>query len=209
MRVLVLFLLLAINTFCYSVVDIKKDVDNLFKVVPENYIIIRNGKQEVINMRYLINMTSMNESFYGRDKYKGRIAKTHMQIEEPTYNHYVPLVSEPKIEIEKSLGRKLCLRDEDAVYIAYLVYIAKLKYHYDWLDKLHSYYKGDLEYYIYKIYFNSTLGDTTFSMWNRRKIELEELDVAYRFFELGLKRRINNETILGRYKTGYFEKINK
>lgn len=204
-----LFLLLAINTFCYSVVDIKKDVDNLFKIVPENYIIIRNGKQEVIDMRYLINMTSMNESFYGRGSYKGRIAKTHMQIEELTYNHYVPLVSEPKIEIEKSLGRKLCLRDEDAVYIAYLVYIAKIKYHYDWLDKLQRYYRGDIEYYIYKIYFNSTTGSTTFSMWNRRKSELETLDISYRFFEKGMKRRDSHEIIFSRYNRQYYKQRNK
>lgn len=209
MRVLILSLLITINTFCYDVVDIKNDINKLFKIVPEKQVIIMNGKEEMIDMRYLINMTSMNESFYGRGKYKGRIAKTHMQIEELTYNHYVPLVSELKLDIENQLGRKLQLRDEDAVYVAYLIYTAKLKYHRSWIDKLQRYYRGDLEHYIYKIYFNSILGATTYSMWNRRKSELETLDISYRFFEKGMKRRESHEIVYGRYKTGHFEKGSK
>lgn len=177
-----LFLLLSINTFCYDPINIKNDIDNLFKIVPEKQVILMNGKEEVVNMRYLINMTAMMESCYGGDKYKGKVAKTYMQVEENTAKWYFNQVPELKIYIEEILGRKLIwYKDKDAIYTVYLIYISKFIVHNKAFDKkrnLKYFIDNDVYWYVYKIMYNGgDSGGSNKNTWDKRKIEFKVKEI--------------------------------
>ncbi|MGL5191632.1 MAG: hypothetical protein ACRC7S_18480 [Cetobacterium sp.] len=125
-----------------------------------------------IDMRKLINQTAMIESNYGRDNYKGRVAKTFLQIEPKSYEYYVNLSPELKEYIENELGRELKLSNENAVFIAYIIYLNKIQTHSNWINKFkHSHYNGDNEWYMYKLYYNSLKGEATYKKWQQRQIE--------------------------------------
>lgn len=133
-------------------------------------------KDEVvrIDMHRLLDQTQMIESRGGRDVHRGRVAKTSYQYEIQTAEHYVNLVPELKSWIEEELGKTLKFNcEEDARNIAYLIYMSKLQYHRDWLDKFDRYYRetGDVEWAVYKIYWNSIKGATTRRKWNQREAE--------------------------------------
>ncbi|MGL5191071.1 MAG: hypothetical protein ACRC7S_15645 [Cetobacterium sp.] len=147
-------------------------MDKLFEIVSDTHEIRVNGHLMEIDMRNLITQTAMIESNYGRDKYSTRYAKTFMQIEPKTYEYYINLSPELKEYMESELGRKLKLSNENAVFIAYIIYLNKLKVHRSWIDKFkHSYYNGDNEWYVYKLFYNSIKGKSTYKRWKQRQIE--------------------------------------
>lgn len=137
-----------------------------------NQEIIINNHIYTINMDLLLDMTAMIESRNGRDNYNGRVVKTYMQIEEETYKFYSNKVPEFKQYIEEKLGRKLIWdSDRDARYNAYIIYMGKMQTHSHWKDKLIKHFNGDVEWYIYKIYYNSIRGKSTYKKWQQRKFE--------------------------------------
>lgn len=164
------------TSYTYDIPDIYRDIDKLFEIVPETQR-LKIGSDDVdINVRYLLLMTAMIESNLGRDKYNGRYAKTYLQLEEDSARHYVKIMPELTIFIENKLGRKLKFNNnKDAVYIAYILYMAKIQYHYNWIakyqNKLYSY-NQDVEWFIYKLYYNSVKGKSTYKTWKRREKQL-------------------------------------
>lgn len=141
--------------------------------IPAQDILI-SGDVKQINMERLLDMTQMIESRGGKDNYKGRIAKTSYQYELETVNHYLSLIPDLKAYVESELGRELDLYSEDdARYVCWLVYMAKLQYHRNWLDKYNEYYNqsGDVEWAVYKVLWNSIKGASTFKKWRQREVE--------------------------------------
>lgn len=130
-------------------------------------------------MRYLLLMTAQIESSFGRNKYNGRYAKTYMQLEEDSARHYVKIMPELKNYIEKNLGRKLQFNtNKDAVYIAYILYMSKIQHHYKWIDKykyrLYNQHH-DVEWFIYKLFYNSVKGASTYTTWVKREEQLTKI----------------------------------
>lgn len=141
--------------------------------IPAQDIII-SGEVKQINMERLLDLTQMIESRGGRDNYKGRVAKTSYQYELETVNHYLSLIPDLKAYVESELGRELDLYSEDdARYVCWLVYMAKLQYHRNWLDKYNTYYNqsGDVEWAVYKVLWNSIKGASTLNKWRQREVE--------------------------------------
>lgn len=142
--------------------------------IPANQDIIISGEVKQINMERLLDLTQMIESRGGRDNYKGRVAKTSYQYELETVNHYLSLIPDLKAYVESELGRELDLYSEDdARYVCWLVYMAKLQYHRNWLDKYNKYYNqsGDVEWAVYKVMWNSIKGASTLNKWRQREVE--------------------------------------
>lgn len=142
--------------------------------IPATQDIIISGEVKQINMERLLDLTQMIESRGGRDNYKGRVAKTSYQYELETVNHYLSLIPDLKAHVESELGRELDLHSEDdARYVAWLVYMAKLQYHRNWLDKYNKYYNqsGDVEWAVYKVMWNSIKGASTLNKWRQREVE--------------------------------------
>lgn len=141
--------------------------------IPNQDIMI-SGEVKQINMERLLDLTQMIESRGGRDNYKGRVAKTSYQYELETVNHYLSLIPDLKAYVESELGRELDLYSEDdARYVCWLVYMAKLQYHRNWLDKYNKYYNqsGDVEWAVYKVMWNSIKGASTLNKWRQREVE--------------------------------------
>lgn len=143
----------------------------IFQIIHTQDIMI-NNQIYTINMDLLLDMTAMMESNYGRDNYKGRYAKTYMQIEPNTAEFYIGRAKTLKEYIESEIGGELIWdRDIDARHNAYIIYMSKIETHPHWKDKLIRYFNGDVEWYIYKIYYNSIKGKSTYKMWEKRKEE--------------------------------------
>lgn len=143
--------------------------------IPATQDILISGEVKQINMERLLDMTQMIESRGGKDNYKGRVAKTSYQYELETVNHYLSLIPDLKAYVESELGRELDVHSEDdARYVAWLVYMSKLQYHRAWLDKYNKYYKqsGDIEWSAYKVLWNSVKGASTLNKWRQREVEL-------------------------------------
>lgn len=175
-----------LSTLCfgykYPVESIHKDVDTLFTIVSDTHEVNINGNTLQLDLRRLLLMTAMVESNMARDRYRGRIAKTYMQIEETTAKWYLSQVTELREYIEGRLGRKLIWnRDKDAMFVSYLIYFGKMKAHPQWVDKFRKskYFNGDLEYFYYKIFHNSILGATTYTTFVRREKEYEKIKYNY------------------------------
>lgn len=166
-KIFVLFILLSNIVFGY---DLERDLNTLFKHVPRIQEIKIDGYVYEIDMQHLLIMTMGVESNFGKDKYKGRIAKSPMQFEMTTAEHYVKIVPELKIYLESKLNRKLTYNDKDCVFITYLIYMSKLQYHTEWLTKykkiLHN--TGDVEWLVYKVMWNSIKGASTYNKWKYR-----------------------------------------
>lgn len=127
-----------------------------------------------VDMHRLLELTQMIESRGGRDHYHGRVAKTSYQYEMATAEHYIKLVPEFKKWLESEIGRELQLgKEEDARYITYLIYMSKIMYHKNWMDKFSVYYEetGDIEWCMYKVLWNSIKGASTYSKWVQRENE--------------------------------------
>lgn len=162
----------------YDIENINKDITNLFNIVSSTQDINIDNEIITIDLRRLIIMTSMIESRMGQDPYNGRIAKTYMQIEENTARHYIVRVGILKEFIESKINRKLQWdKDEDAIYVSYLLYMAKLKFHCDYLQKNFNKYNGkqDYEWAVYKIFYNTKYGSSSYKTWLKRENEFIEL----------------------------------
>ncbi len=182
MKKIIIFILLA-TTLMGKVTpqQIDMDIQTLFGIVSPFQDIRIGDDFYQIDMIELLEMTAQVESRYGQDNYNGRVAKTPFQFELDTANHYVSLVKELKGFLESEIGRELKVENEqDCVYITYLIYMSKLRYHRRWVEKLHKkYFKGDVEWFIYKIFWNSTKGASTYKKFRMRKNE-KDFDKATR-----------------------------
>ena len=173
-----LLFLLSVNLFCYPIENIQRDMNNLFSVVEKEQDILIDGQLYSIDMERLLWLTAGMESNFGRDKYTGRVAKTYMQLEPDSAEHYLKIVPQIKVYLQSEINRDINIdRNSDAIYISYIFYMSKLQYHFNWIDKYkHIFYEtGDLEWFIYKLYFNSVKGHSTFKKWKyREKILIKE-----------------------------------
>lgn len=176
-KYVLLTLIISISIFAkMSTEQIDNDIKTLFKIVNSKQDLRIKEKFYIIDLQHLLEMTAQIESRYGKDNYKGRIAKSPFQLEEDTAHHYIKIVPELKAHLEGSLGRKLKVENErDCVYNTYLVYMAKLRYHKQWLDKYSKLSNDDVEWLVYKVLWNSVKGASTYNKWKQRKIE-KELD---------------------------------
>lgn len=169
---IILFFIISINLFCYPIKNIQNDINNLFTIVEKEQQIVIDGQLYTIDIERLIWLTSGMESNFGRDKYTGRVAKTYMQLEPDSAEHYLKIVPQFRLYLTSKLNRDINVqRNSDAVYVTYLFYMSKLQYHFNWIDKYkHIFYETkDLEWFIYKLYFNSVKGHSTFKRWKYRE----------------------------------------
>lgn len=172
-KISILFLLLIrLTTFSqYPIENIHKDLDKLFTIVSESHEVKIGNHIYEVDMRTLLIQTAGMESNFARDKYSGRVAKTYLQIEEKTAKWYLSQVPELKTYMEIELGRKLIWnKDEDAIFIAYILYMSKVQQHTSWLNKFRKskYFTGDIEWYMYKIFHNSIKGKSKYKKWKFR-----------------------------------------
>lgn len=176
-KIVILSLSLFVYTFGYNypTEKIHKDIDTLFSIVSDTHDIKINNNIFTLDMRRLLIQTAMIESNFARDKYRGRVAKTYMQIEKDTAKWYLSRVSGLRNYIEMELGRKLTWdKDEDAMFVVYLLYMSKIFKHSKILNNekyLEKYFKNhyDVDYYIYKLLYNSIKGKSTYEKWLSRE----------------------------------------
>ncbi|MGL5961932.1 MAG: hypothetical protein ACRCZ0_08265 [Cetobacterium sp.] len=160
--------------FGYSKKDINRDLDILFTHVNINKVVNIQGKNYTVNMDKVLRMTAMIESNYGGDRARSKaVAKTFMQIEKKSADFYLKQVPKEKAYLEKRLGRKLIWdSNRDAIYVSYLIYMSKIKTHPKWLDKFANtkhFSHGNVNFYIYKLYYNSIKGKTTYITYLNRE----------------------------------------
>lgn len=150
---------------------IDDSLDRLFKIVPRQHEIKYNNNLYEVDMRALLEHTAMIESNYARDKYENRHAISPYQYEPNTYKWSLSVSKDLVDYIEGELGCKIDPNNpEHSSYVAYIIYMSKLRYHRNLLDKFDVY--GDLDWKIYKILYNSVKGASKHSTWIRRKAEL-------------------------------------
>ena len=153
------------------------------KIIKKEMSFTVNGKVIEVDVHHLLQMTQMIESNGGRDKYTGRVAKTSYQYEMATVNHYrnLPFVKDLWKNVESLLGRELNpLSDKDAKYVTYIIYFAKLYYHQNLLEN-NKYLEetGDVEWAIYKTFWNSSKGASTYTKWIERGYQVEAENKIY------------------------------
>lgn len=175
-KIIILLLIISSSLFArMSTEEINKDIENLFKIVNQYQDIKIQDCFYSVDMKQLLMMTAQIESRYGKDDYKQRVAKSPFQFEMNTATYYVKQVGILKNYIETELGRKLNVYNEkDCVYTTYLIYMAKFRYHFNWLDKYKHYYtqSNDIEWLVYKVFWNSIKGASTYKKWKQREKEL-------------------------------------
>lgn len=175
---IIIFLTLSINLFCYPIENIQKDINTLFTIVEKEQDIEIDGQIYSIDFKRLLWLTAGMESNFGRDKYTGRVAKTYMQLETDSAEHYLKIVPQIRAYLQSELNHDINVqRDSDAIYVSYLFYMSKLRYHFNLIDKYkHIFYETkDLEWFIYKIYYNSVHGASKHKVWLiRNNILLKE-----------------------------------
>lgn len=171
--VTVLFMLIGLNTFGYSIDRINNDIHMLFDHygLPRTQNITIDGKQYELDWSRLLILTAGVESNFGQDNYSGRVAKTFMQIEEDSYKHYLKVLPATRDKVAEYTNISQ-LKDSNAIAIAYVFYLSKMFHHSKWIN-LHKdiFYKSnkDVEYFVYKLYFNSIKGKSTYSKWIYRE----------------------------------------
>ena len=161
-------MVLGVNAFGYSVGDIERDIDRLFSHgMPEVQKIRIDGKYYDMDWRRLLMLTAGVESGFATGRYKGRIAKTFMQIEGDSYEWYMDKLTGTRDKLSQYTNISE-LKDENAIAIAYVFYLSKMFVHTSWIDK-HKYIfynnNKDVEYFVYKLFFNSIKGKTTYKKW--------------------------------------------
>lgn len=174
-KIIMLLLIISSLAFGKSVESINKDIDKLFTIVNQYQDIKLKGEYLRVDLKELLKLTAQVESRYGRDNYKNRVAKGVFQYEMATAIYYVKQVGILKSYIEEQLGRKIDVNNEDdCVYITYLIYMSKFRFHFDWLNKYYSYYSetNDIEWLVYKVFWNSIKGATTREKFIQRRTEL-------------------------------------
>ncbi|MGL5984293.1 MAG: hypothetical protein ACRCZ1_03390 [Cetobacterium sp.] len=177
-RVLVIFFILFVQVFAeYSPKKINKDIETLFKIVPRYEKVEIKGEFHNLDMKKLMQVTAMVESSYGTTSYSRRIPKTYMQMEKRSALHSLSQGEIIKKKIERRLGRNLQWdSDKDAMFVAYIIYTDRLRQNKRWL-RLHTRYfvNGDVEWYIYKVFFNSIKGSATHKLWQTKQKQLSIL----------------------------------
>lgn len=178
-KIIILLLIISSSLFArMSTEEINKDIESLFKIVNQYQDIRIEDEFYSVDMKRLLQMTCMVESRYATNNYKGRVAKTAFQYEMDTAIYYVKQVGILKGYLESQLGRKIDVYNEkDCVYITYLIYMSKFRFHFNWLEKYsHKYFNNkDIEWLCYKILWNSTKGATTYKKWKEREMEMMTL----------------------------------
>lgn len=167
-KIICVFVILSYNLFGYN--NISADINRLFDIVNDKQEIIIDDITYEIDLKRLIKMTAMIESNYGRDNYKNRIAKTYMQIEENTAK-CINSIPEITNFLEDELNHKIVWnQNESAIFTVYLIYLYRLKYCFHWIDKYKYilYQTNDVEWFIYKLFYNSIHGHSTYKKWNYR-----------------------------------------
>lgn len=178
MNKILIFILLSFQIYCYPVNKIKNDIEILFTFAEPTYEITIDKKIYQVDLKRLLWLTSGMESNFGKDKYSGRIAKTYMQLEPESAKYYIKIFKPTKIHVESNINRKLTTYyDKDAMYVSYILYLSKLHYHKNWIDRYkYIYYNtNDIEWFIYKLYYNSIKGKSKFTMWKYREKYYHEL----------------------------------
>ena len=177
----IIILLLIVSSVLHAKMtpkDIDKDINNLFKIVNQYQDIRIKDEFYSVDLKRLLQVTCMVESRYGTNNYKNRIAKSPFQYEMETATHYVKHVSILKGYLESQLGRRININSEkDCVYITYLIYMSKFRFHFEWLEKYSDKYfdNNDAEWLVYKIFWNSIEGATTYKKWKEREVEMERI----------------------------------
>lgn len=167
-KIICVFIILSYNLFGYS--NVSTDINRLFDIVNDKQEIIIDGITYEIDLRKLIQMTAIIESNYGRDNYNNRVAKTYMQIEENTAK-CINSIPEITNFLEDELGHKIIWnQNNSAVCTVYLIYLYRLKYYFHWINKYKDifYQTNDLEWFIYKLFYNSIHGHSTYKKWKYR-----------------------------------------
>ena len=166
-KIIILLMLIPTIAFGY---DLERDLNTLFKYVSQTQEITVDGSIYEVDMRRLLVMTMGIESNFGKDKYHGRVAKSPMQFELSTAEHYVKIIPELRQYLESKIGRKLTFKDRDCIYISYLIYMSKLQHHHKWLTRHKRYFieTGDIEWLVYKVLWNSIKGASTYKKWTYR-----------------------------------------
>lgn len=176
-KIIILLLIMSSSLFArMSTEEINKDIENLFKIVNQYQDIRIKDEFYSVDMKRLLEMTCMIESRYGTNNYKGRVAKSPFQYEMDTATYYIKQVNILKEYLEYELGREINVYNEkDCVYITYLIYMSKFRFHFDWLHKYKHYYtqSNDIEWLVYKVFWNSVKGASTYNKWIERSIEKE------------------------------------
>lgn len=173
---MLLFLFIGANLFAL-------DFYNNNNIIRKEMTLTINDKVVKVNIHHLLQMTQMIESNGGRDRYEGRVAKTSYQYEMATVNHYrnLPFVKDFWKNIESMVGRELNpLSNKDAKYVTYIIYFAKLYYHQNLLNN-NKYLEetGDIEWAIYKTFWNSSKGASTYTKWIERSYQVEAENRIY------------------------------
>lgn len=178
MNKILIFILLSFQIYCYPVNKIKNDIETLFTFAEPIYEITIDKKIYQVDLKRLLWLTAGMESNFGKDKYSGRIAKTYMQLEPESAKHYIKVFKSTKIHVENNINRQLTTYyDKDAMYVSYILYLSKLHYHKNWIDRYkYIYYNtNDIEWFVYKLYYNSIKGKSKFTMWKYREKHYNEL----------------------------------
>lgn len=169
---LILFCLIVLSNLVCASQDIDNSLDKLFNIVPQQHEIQYKGKIYEVDMKALLEHTASIESNYGLDKYRNKHAISQFQYEKDTVVWAMKVSKELVEYFEGELKEKLDYKNtRHSTYIAYIIYMSKIRYHSEWLTKVKI--NGELDWKIYKIFWNSTKGASTYKKWNQRKLEME------------------------------------
>ena len=160
-----------VGNMLYSNPIIDSSLDKLFKAVPRHHEIEYDGTMYEVDMRALLEHTAAIESNYGFDRYRNKHAISPFQYEKVTARWSMSVGKELVSYLEEKLGHRIEYGNvEHSAYIAYVIYMTKLRYHRDWLDKFNV--GGELDWKMYKILYNSIEGASTYEKWLFRKEQL-------------------------------------
>ena len=173
-KLIIGFILL--NSLCFGkYLNIQEDINEVLKYFPRYECIVDDKENMcIVDMQKVLWLTAGCESHFSEFKYSGRVAKTYMQLEEESIKWARKVNAQEFRFVEKGLGRKLDYqKDEDAMFLAYLLYSTKLKYHKARFFKQAVEHREDLEWRMYKVYYNTYKGSAKYSLWKiRSKKEL-------------------------------------
>ncbi|MGL5646951.1 MAG: hypothetical protein ACRDDY_03790 [Clostridium sp.] len=169
----ILFCLIVLSNLVCASQDIDNSLDKLFDIVPQQHEIQYKGKIYEIDMKALLEHTASIESNYGLDNYKkNKHAISQFQYEKQTVVWAMKVSKELVEYFEDQLGCKIDYKSgKHSAYVTYIIYMSKIRYHSNWLTKVKV--EGDLDWKIYKIFWNSTKGASTYKKWKQRKVEME------------------------------------
>lgn len=170
MKILAIGIFMFGNVLC-ATPTIDSSLDKLFEAVPRNHAIEYDGTIYEVDMRSLLEHTAAIESNYGLDRYRNKHAISPFQYEKTTARWSLSVGKELVSYLEERLGHKIEYGSvEHGAYVAYVIYMTKLRYHRGWLDQFNV--GGELDWKMYKILYNSIDGASTYDKWLFRKEQL-------------------------------------